>query len=299
MNQKELEAYRKAGKIAKQTVDYAKKIIKPEMPLLEIAEKIEGKILELGAKPAFPVNLCVDDVAAHYTPSSADDAVASGLLNIDIGVHISGFIADTAFSVDLTKNNEHKKIIEASEKALENAIKKLKQDSETPLNETGKTIQETISSLGFSPIRNLSGHSLGEYFIHAGITIPNYDNGNDKYLGDGAYAIEPFATSGEGVVYDGGRSNIYRVDQIGTGIRDKTSREIYKFATEEYETLPFCERWITKKFGSRSRVALLFLEKSGVLHHYPQLVEKSHSPVSQAEHTIIIHKDKTVEVTTE
>ena len=129
------------------------------------------------------------------------------------------------------------------------------------------------------------------------MTIPNYENGNDKTLGDGAYAIEPFATSGEGVVYDGGKSTIYRFESEGA-LRDPTAREIFKFIIEEYEALPFCERWITKKFGSRAKVALMFLEKAGILHHYAKLVEKSHQPVSQAENTFIL-KDKKIEVLTE
>ena len=297
MNSKELEAYRKAGKIAKEVKEYAKEIIEEGKLLLEIAEKIEEKIVELGGKPAFPVSLAIDEIAAHYTPNSTDETKASGLLCIDIGVHMDGYIADTAFSLDLTKEGKHKEIIEASEQALRNAIEVIEKNPEISLSEIGKEIQEAITDNGFSPIRNLSGHSLGNFLIHEGTTIPNYENNNDKSLDEGAYAIEPFATSGEGVVYDSGRSNIYRIEQTG-GVRDSIAREIYSFVVEEYQTLPFCERWISKKFGSRAKLGLLFLEKAGIVHHYPQLVEKSHAPVSQAENTIII-QDKKVEITTE
>src|SRR3989304_3159521 len=113
----------KAGKIASETKKYARVIAKKGMPLLELAEKIEAKIIELGGKLAFPVNLSIDDVAAHYTPSHDDKAVAHGLLKIDLGVHIDGWIADTAISVDLENNEENKKLIQASKDALENAIK--------------------------------------------------------------------------------------------------------------------------------------------------------------------------------
>lgn len=291
MKQQEIENYKKAGKIAKEAVSYAKSIIKPNAPLLEIAEKIEAKITELGGKVAFPVNLCIDDIAAHYTPKLNDETLASGLIKVDIGVHVSGCIADTAFSLDLTQDGRYKKLIEASEKALEEALKKA--DKNSQLNEIGKAIQETITSFGFSPIRNLSGHSLGEYMIHAGSTIPNYDNGNTNELEEGVYAIEPFATTGTGVVKDGKPSGIYRIDKSGA-VRDNLAREILRFAEEEYRTLPFSQRIIEKKFGSRALLSLRFLEQAGILHHYSQLIEKSNHPVSQAEHTIIVSDKKII-----
>ncbi len=294
MKKSELGDYKKAGEMASAVRNYASSIIKPDMPLLEIAEKIEDKIIELGGKPAFPINLAIDDVAAHSTPSSNDDEKARGLLKVDIGVHINGKIADTAFSLDLTKEKKYFKIIEASEQALASALKKIKKG--ISLSEIGSVIQETIVSYGFSPIRNLSGHELGNFLVHAGLTIPSYENNNPTKLREGAYAIEPFSTTGTGLVYDGGKSRIYRLEKEGA-VRDSTAREIYKYVSKEYKTLPFCERWLTKKFGSRTKLALLFLENAGLLHHYSKLIEKSHAPVSQAEHTIIIH-DKEIEVTT-
>ncbi len=294
METQELENYRKAGKIAQQVVAYAKEIIKPSLSLLELANKIEDKIEELGGKPAFPVNLAMNEIAAHSTPSSDDSELASGLLKVDIGVHVEGAIADTAFSLDLTKEKKYKELIEASEKALSAALKITKKD--ISLSEIGSAIQEATTKLGFSPIRNLSGHELGIFLVHAGLTIPSYENNNPTKLDEGAYAIEPFSTTGAGLVYDGGKSGIYRLEKEG-GVRDSTARKIYKHILEEYQTLPFCERWITKKFGTRSRTALLFLQQAGILHQYSKLIEKSHQPVSQAEHTIII-KEEEVEVTT-
>jgi len=300
MNSEEKSKYIEAGKIAAQAKQFAKQIIKKNMPLLEIAEKIDAKISELGAKPAFPVNLCIDDVAAHYTPSHNDVSVAHGLLKVDIGVQVDGYIADTAFSIDLENKIENKKLIESAEKALQNAISAVKEEKN--LAEIGSVVQETISSYGFSPIKNLTGHELSQGVLHAGVTIPNYNNGNTKTLSPGkAYAIEPFSTTGAGIVYDSRDSGIYRF-QEKKAIRDPHAREILKFIEEEYQTLPFCSRWLVKKFGTRALLSLSLLEKTGILHQYEQLVEKNHAPVAQAEHTILILSDKTKEkviVTTE
>ena len=132
----------KAGKIAAETREYAKSIIKKDMPLIEIAEKIESKIVELGGKPTFPVNLSINDIAAHYTPSHNDENVAKDLLKIDLGVHIDGEIADTAFSLDLENNEQNKKLISAAQNAVDKATSIVNKD--TRLNEVGKAIQKEI-----------------------------------------------------------------------------------------------------------------------------------------------------------
>ncbi|MBI2629518.1 type II methionyl aminopeptidase [Candidatus Pacearchaeota archaeon] len=294
MKQEEIEQYKKAGKIASQARSFAKSIIKPGVLLLEITEKIENKILELGGKPAFPVNLSINEIAAHYTPNYNDNETARGLLKIDIGVHVNGKIADTAFSLDLENNEENKKLIEAADKAVESALKIAKKDAE--LCKIGETIQKTIASYNFTPIINLCGHELDSYKVHAGLTIPNCDNNSKTKLRDGAYAIEPFSTKGEGKVHDGKPSGIYMFKER-KAIRDALAREILKYIEENYKTLPFASRWIIKKFGTRAVISLSLLEKSGVIHQFPQLIETSRKNVAQSEHTIIIY-DNQIEVTT-
>jgi len=289
-----IEKLKQAGKIAAQTAEYAKSFIKPGMKLIDIAEKTEQKIIELGAKPAFPVNLSINDMAAHHTPAPNEETKAQGLLKVDLGVHINGYIADLAFSIDLENSDKNKKLIESAEKALENAIKTIKVGIE--LREIGKAIQDSIVSSGFSPVRNLSGHELKQFKLHAGLTIPNSDNTNATKLQEGIYAIEPFATTGQGIVYEGKPSGIYRFLEKKP-IRDAQARKILLFIEENYSTLPFCSRWIVKKFGTRALLTLNQLEQVGILHHYKQLIEKSHEKVSQAEHTIIVSENK-VEITT-
>jgi len=294
MKKADIDNYKKAGEISIEAKKYARQLIKPGMALVDIAEKIESKIKELGGELAFPVNLGINEIAAHYTPSSDDETEASGLLKIDMGVHVKGAIADTAFSLDLSKDGEYKKLIEASEKAVENAIQSIKKD--TTLSDIGLAIQNAITASGFSPIRNLSGHKLDLFTVHAGLTIPNYENNNQTKIEDGAYAIEPFATTGQGIVYDGGKSGIYRLENEGN-VRDPSARKMLDYIKENYSTLPFCERWLAKEFGSRTRLSLMFLEKANIISQYSQLIEKNHSPVAQSEHTLIIEKGK-LEVTT-
>ena len=295
-----------SGKIAKQVREYAEQLIKPDMPLLEIAEKIEDKIKELKGEPAFPTNLSINEIADHSTPSYNDETLAYGLLKIDFGVHIDGWIADTAFSIDLENNEENKRLIQASKDALNNALSLISKDygvggrgdavGKITLSEIGKTIQKTIESYGFSPIVNLNGHEMKQYELHAGLIIPNINDEKDILLKQGLYAIEPFATTGNGKVHDGKPSGIYMLTDEKTP-RSQTAREVLNFIIEKYTTLPFCSRWIVKELGIKSLFGLKQLEDNGNLHNFPQLVEAQGTKISQAEHTILIEKDNVIVTT--
>jgi len=283
-----------AGKIAKQVCEYIKPQIKKDMLLLELAEKIESKIIEFGGKPAFPTNLGINDITAHYTPTHEDQTKAHGLLKIDFGVCVDGWLSDTAFSVDLENSEENKKLIEVSEKALQNAIKISK--PETSLGDVGKIVQQTIEAENFSPITNLTGHSIEQYELHSGKTIPNIDNQSLEKLETGVFAIEPFVTKGNGRVYEGKPSGIYILTNTKKP-RSQIAREVLEFIEQEYNTLPFCSRWLVKKFTTKALFALKELENNKNLHQYPQLIESSHNKVAQSEHTILIEKDKTIVTT--
>jgi len=284
-----------AGKIAKQVSDYAKSIIEENMPLLEIAEKIEDKIKELGGMPAFPVNLSINEIAAHYTPSHDDKTQAYGLLKVDIGVQIEGWIADTAFSLNLDGTNENKKLIETAEEALASALKIIKTGIST--DEIGKEIQRTAISNHVNPIVNLSGHEIDRYDLHAGITIPNINDKKNVTIKKGLYAIEPFMTSGNGRIHDGKPSGIYALVD-NKNVRSPIAREVLTQIIDEYGDLPFCSRWLVKVFGTKALIGLNQLEQQGNLHQYAQLVEDSGRNVAQAEHTVLLEDNKVI-VTTE
>lgn len=273
------------------------------MPLLEIAEKLELRIIELGARAAFPVNLSINEIAAHSTPAPGDTLVARGLLKVDVGVHIDGNVADTAISLNLDNNPEYQKLIDASAASLASAISLIKKSmldkGDCPkIREVGAAISKSMSSFGAQAVQNLSGHAIEQYILHAGITIPNYDNAQEKTLPSGLYAIEPFATllSGKGTVRDGRPSGIFSLLKESPA-RDLFAREVLQFIKDNYGTLPFCTRWLHAKFGSRALLALARLEQSGIIRQYEQLIESSRSPVAQAEHTLYI-TEKEVIVTT-
>ncbi len=292
MEKSEIEKILKAGEIAKQIKSELNKIVKKDKLLLEIAKEIESRIFELGGKPAFPVNLSINEIAAHYTPSYNDEAISEGILKVDFGVQVDGFLSDTAVSFDLEGSKENKDLILCVERCLKSATEGVS-NNET-LAEIGARIQSEAEKENLSPIKNLSGHSIEKYNLHSGITIPNYDNGYDAVLDEGSYAIEPFVTKGVGKVRDGKPSGIYEVIKESVAVRDPKAREVFDFILEEYGTLPFCSRWLVEKFGTRALISLAQIERAGGLHQFNQLVEKSGEKVAQAENTILISEDKII-----
>lgn len=291
MEKEDKEKILKAGKITKEVREWSRGWIKKDMLLIEIAEKIESKIIELGGKPAFPTNLSINEIAAHYTPGHDDKTLAHGLLKIDFGVHIDGWTADNAFSLDLENSKENRELIEASEDALKKALEMFKENVE--LGDLGDVIEKEVEKKGFTPVVNLCGHSMSQYDLHAGITIPNVNNGSDFKLSQGLYAIEPFVTNKNGKVKETNPSGIYQMEEEKS-VRNPFTRKALKYIIEEYGTLPFCSRWLVKEFGTKALLALRELERNGNLHQFGHLVETSKGIVAQTEHTVLIDGSKKI-----
>jgi len=292
--EEQLESFREAGRIHAKVKKYAASLIKPGVLLREVAEKAEDKILELGGQFGFPAQVSRNHIAAHYCSAPDDKTVfeKGDLVKFDVGVHINGCIADAALTVDLGKNE---KLKNASLDALNNAIKLVQSGVTT--GELGKTIQDTIQKAGFSPVRNLSGHGVGIFAIHEAPTIPNYDNGSKTKLQHGqVIAIEPFASSGAGIVYEQEEAEVFMMEGKKP-VRNVITRAVLK-DIETFNGLPFAARWLTKNHSlAKINFALKELDNLGILHKYPPLPDKAKGLVSQHEHTMIAW-DGEVEVLT-
>jgi len=284
-----LEDLKKASEIAKKVKREAEGLLKPEESIYNIAEAIEQKIIDLGGFPAFPVNISINNIAAHYTPTVNDSTILKDgdVVKVDFGVHVNGYCIDTAFTVEIN-DNKYKDLIEASRKALENVKKIIRKDIE--ISEIGRAIENTIKSYNYSPIYNLSGHKIEQYVLHAGITIPNYDNKSKIKLNEGIYAIEPFATNGVGLVKEDKPSGIYSIIS-NNPIRDPNIKKFFQEIYNKYKTLPFSYRWLYKEYNNKINLKLFveYIKKNGNIHEYPILVEQSNGIVTQFETTFYIY----------
>jgi methionyl aminopeptidase len=287
MDEEVINKYKKAGEISKKVKALAREIIKPNVKALDVAEKLESEIIRLGGKPAWPMNLSINEIAAHWTPKINDETVfqKGDLVKVDVGVHVDGFIADTAITLEVG-DNKWKDLINASKEALNAAIDIAKPGVE--ISKIGAAIEDAIKSMGFTPIANLTGHGLDEYENHTPPSIPNFDNKSTQKLEEGmAIAIEPFATNGVGRVIDAFKSDIYMLENPKP-TRSMIGRKILKVVEEDYKTLPFGSRWLAKRIKFGLNMGLMELTRQEILHNFSVLKEESNGMVSQHEHTILL-----------
>ncbi|MGZ4913451.1 MAG: type II methionyl aminopeptidase [Halobacteriota archaeon] len=275
-----LDKHREAGQILADVRSEAIKKVKVEGRLLDLADDIELAIQEKGGGVAFPVNISRNEEAAHATPSKDDASVfGKDLVKLDIGVHIDGYIADTAVTVDLGK---HETLVNAANDALDAALDVAK--AGVDIGDISAAIEKAIEGYGVLPVVNLTGHGLERYTQHAPPSIPNRRIQTGAKLKEGqVVAIEPFASDGTGRVHEAGKVEIFSFVQ-SKPIRSPEARAILK-QIERYKTLPFAKRWLS----GRVDLGLKQLELAGIIRGYPVLKDRGF--VSQAEDTIIVTAD--------
>lgn len=281
MDTEVLEKYRRAGKILAQVLVQAGPRVEPGASLLDVANFVEDLIRSKGAKPAFPCNISLDRNAAHYTPSPQDASrFGENMVKLDVGVHVDGYIADSAITIDLSG---HDKLVEASRAALQSALEIIGPGISTA--QIGEVIEQAITGYGYKPVYNLTGHGLSRYLAHDEPAVPNKAMEKGIILKEGdVIAIEPFATNGSGRISEAQINEIYGLSTMRP-VRLPAARKLLKEISLEYRTLPFARRWLK---GERADYALMQLLRSGSVHRYPVLWEVEGARVSQAEHTVVV-----------
>lgn len=286
MEEAELQTWKDAGVIASKARELGAGMIKEDVTYLEVVEAVEDLIIDKGAEVAFPTNIAINEVAAHYTPRPGEKSKFKygDLVKIDVGAHIDGCIGDTAKTVEVGTNT-YSPLIQASKRALESAIEVIR--GGISLSTIGSIVERTMNSMGFKPIVNLTGHAIEKYNLHAGISVPNYDDRGREYLPTGTIvAVEPFSTTGVGEVRSWKRSNIYRYVRPRGKLKEDQER-ILGIIQNDKPRLPFSERWLEKK-NPRSEKSLKGLVRAGSIYSYPILREASGGMVAQWEHTLYV-----------
>jgi methionyl aminopeptidase len=289
---------RLSGKILRETREEMKRFVREDMPIIEVCERAESLIRKKGGKPAFPCNVSINEVAAHYTSPPNDNRriPENSLVKVDIGVHVDGYVTDTAVTVCF--NPEYESLVDAAERALKVAIENIQVGM--PTARLGAVIEDTVKSRGFKPISNLCGHQVGRYIIHTGTSIPNVSQLSlAKIRLGGVYAIEPFVTlpNAVGKVENGDESTIFRLTK-SRSMKNPYAKQLLKHIEENFRTLPFAERWLQGVVPKEHyKEAFRELLTSKALMDYPVFVEVSRKIVAQAEHTVLMVKDGCVVLT--
>lgn len=293
MDPETIELLRKAGKVAGQVRrETAAKLAKPGTSFLEAMDFAEGHILKLGGEIAW-AQMGVNETAAHFCPTDEDTGVSKvgDLIKVDIGVHLDGWIADNAMSVIVGKETgttaEQQALIKASQKALKAALKLVRPG--VPLWQLGEAQYSEAEALGFTTVKNLCGHNLERYKVHAGISIPTYNNKDKTELQDGwQIALEPFVTNGQGYIKEKLPATVFMIEKE-KGVRSPYAKKIME-EMKPRKTLPFTTRWLTRRLGKGVLLGLRELQQVDILRSYPPLVEISGGLVAQFEHAAVVQE---------
>jgi len=283
LSDEEIEKLMKAGSILRSVRGEVAPLVAEGVNIAEICEAVEGKIRKLGGEPAFPCNVGIDSVAAHYTspPGEVGTVPAGALVKVDIGAHVDGYVADTAITV--STGSIYEDMIRVAEEALERGLQSVTVGGK--IADVGTAVERVIKGRGFKPISNLTGHQVSRYTIHAGVSIPNVTGGlvSGRFEPWSVYALEPFVTlpDAKGFVTNGQPGNILHIVKL-KGPKDTASRGFFREAFRRYRTLPFAKRWVAG-MGDGWRGLL----DQRILYEYPVLAEASGRPVAQAEHTVV------------
>ncbi|XP_044755756.1 methionine aminopeptidase 2 [Coccinella septempunctata] len=295
---------RLAAEAHRQTRQHIQKWIKPGMTMIEICDELENTarklIAENGLKAglAFPTGCSRNHCAAHYTPNAGDPTVLEydDVVKIDFGTHINGRIIDCAFTQ--TFNPKYDKLVEAVKDATNTGINAAGIDVQ--LCEIGAAIQEVMESYEVEldgktyqvkSIRNLNGHSITPYRIHAGKTVPIVKGGEATVMEENEYyAIETFGSTGRGVVHDDMECSHYmkNFDAPYVPLRLQSSKSLLNTINKNFGTLAFCKRWLDRAGATKYQMALKDLCDKGVVDAYPPLCDIKGCYTAQFEHTIIL-----------
>ena len=298
MDAKAIEAYQKAGNLAGKARAYGASLVKPGAKHLEVADAVERFIRDNGGQPAFPCCISVDSDAAHNTPGATDTAAfkEGEVVKLDCGVHVDGYIGDTAITVEVGGGSKYAALRETAMAALNAALDVAKPNVE--IAQISAAIEGVIRGAGFQPIVNLTGHSVDHYVQHAGVSIPSIAaTARGRLLPGTAVAIEPFATDGKGKIKDSLGGHIYHY-MAPKPQRDPHARAALEHIQKNFDKLPFAERWLVGAVpADRINYTMRLLERSGAVKQYPILREIGAGQVAQFEHTLLVHDDR-VEITT-
>jgi methionyl aminopeptidase len=290
-----IESLIKAGNIAKEV----KKFIIPQLKIgtniFDLVEKAEAKIIELEGGWAFPVNVSINNIAAHYTSPIKDDELTiedGDIVKIDLGVHVDGYIVDSAFTKSFSDDKALENIIQATEIALEAAKMMAKPKINT--KELGKKIEDIVKGFKYNPIKELGGHQIERWTVHGKKRLPELGTQGGDIMEEGeVYGLEIFASTGEGTVHNTNSSYIYELNPYAgrVPLRRKTSKQILGHINKNYKTLPFAERWLAKDFRMGVVFGLHELVQQGKIQVHYVLAEQKGEFVAQSEETILITED--------
>jgi methionyl aminopeptidase len=301
---------RRAAEVHRQVRRYiTEKVAKPGVSLTTMCEKLEDSVRALieaeglDAGIAFPTGCSLNHVAAHWTPNAGDKTILQqgDVMKLDFGTQIGGRIIDSAFTIAF--DSKYDPLLQAVKAATDAGIKAAGVDAR--LCDVGEAVQEVMEAheVELSPgktyavkcVRNLNGHSIGPYQIHAGKSVPIVRGGEATRMEEGEfYAIETFGSTGRGLVHEDLECSHYmkNFDAGHVPLRLPRAKQLLATIEKNFGTLAFCRRYLDRVGEQKYLMALKSLCDAGVVDPYPPLCDVKGSYVAQYEHTLYLHPTK-------
>ena len=295
---------RRSAEVHRQVRKHCQRTIKPGQRMVDICHNIERTLayildsngIERGQ--AFPTGCSLNNVAAHYTPNYGDETVlgADDVCKIDFGTHVNGYLIDSAFTVAF--NPRYNPLLVAVQEATAIGVKTAGVD--VRLSDVGDAIQEVMESHEVELngkiypvlcVRNLCGHTIAQYRVHAGKSVPIVRGGPQTKMEEGEiYAIETFGSTGKGFVREDMECSHYMkaFDAVKAPLKHPKSKKLLSTIERNFSTLAWCRRWLDDLGETGYLVALKELVDKGVVSDYPPLCDVSGSYVAQYEHTLLL-----------
>jgi methionyl aminopeptidase len=218
-SEKEIDLMRESCKIVKDTLAFVESKIAAGISTKEIDEWIEKYIKSAGAYPSclgyggYPASSCisVNDVVVHGIPSHHQILKEGDIVSVDLCAYKNGYHGDACRTFKIGKvSQEAEKLVKVTEECFFKAIENLRDG--TPIGNIGSAVQKHAESNGFSVVRALVGHGIGQK-MHEDPSVPNYGvRGTGIRLKKGmTIAIEPMINAG-----------VYQVEFLSDGWTCKT-----------------------------------------------------------------------------
>jgi methionyl aminopeptidase len=285
-----LDSLREAGRVAAVAREKGARLIVPGAALRDVCEAVEDEITRRGGGLAFPTQSSRNEIAAHYCASPEDETLyqSGDLAKLDLGVHVDGWVVDTALTVNVGDRPENRPFVEAAREALESAIATA--GPGVPVRKVSQAIESTVRRYGLRPMQNLCGHGVSRWTVHCPPAIPNVVDGtSDRLQADAVVAVEPFATDGTGEVVERGAAEVFRLDPRRAAGAQGVPEVVA--AIRAFNGLPFARRQLSRFPRAAVEETLRALRNAGQLGAYPPLVEAQKRKVAQAEHTLYLGPD--------
>ena len=204
----QISGIRESGKVNIEVLDYISDLIRVGMSTAEIDRLVNHKTKELGGISAtlgfegFPKSVCtsINQEVCHGIPS--DDVILrdGDIINVDVSTIVNGYYSDSSRMFCLgTVSNEKKRLVDTAKRAINIGMEQAV--AWNFLGDIGQAINDFVKSMGYSVVREIGGHGIGNEFHEDPYVSYVSQKGTGMLLVPGmVFTIEPMINMGKAEV---------------------------------------------------------------------------------------------------